>query len=74
MDEGERRSAADRRATHLAWSITSYLISGMLVYGGLGALVDRWTGHTSLFAPIGVVAGLAAALYLAIARINTLDD
>jgi ATP synthase protein I len=73
MDEGDRRSEADRRAATAAWSVSSYLLSGMLVYGGLGWLLDRWTGHDSLFTPIGVIVGLAAGLYLSIARINAID-
>ncbi|WP_067910631.1 AtpZ/AtpI family protein [Actinomadura rubrobrunea] len=65
--EGQRpdpESDADHRAfANAAWSIPSYLLSGMAVYGGLGWLLDRWLG-TSALLPIGVVVGLALALYL----------
>lgn len=56
------------READAAWSIISTLISGIAVWGGIGWLVDRWTGHSALFLPIGVVVGVAAALYLIVVR------
>ncbi len=47
-----------------AWAVLSRLIGGIVVWGGIGWLVDRWTGHQALFLPIGIVVGIAAALYL----------
>ena len=52
------------------WSITGYLLAGMVFYGGLGWLVDRWAGTTNVFAPIGVVFGLAAGLYLTFQQLS----
>lgn len=49
--------------TNAAWSIPSYLLSGMAVYGGAGWLLDRWLG-TSALLPIGILVGLGLALYL----------
>jgi F0F1-type ATP synthase assembly protein I len=49
-------------------ALISYLISGIVVYGGLGWLVDRWLGFTSLFFPIGLVLGVAAGGYLGYMR------
>ncbi|SEF91867.1 Putative F0F1-ATPase subunit Ca2+/Mg2+ transporter [Thermomonospora echinospora] len=49
--------------TNAAWSIPSYLLSGMAVYGGIGWLLDRWLG-TSALLPIGILVGLGLALYL----------
>jgi F0F1-type ATP synthase assembly protein I len=40
------------------WTLFSYLIAGMIVYGGLGWLVAHWTGHPMIF-PIGMLIGLA---------------
>ncbi|GAA1531651.1 hypothetical protein GCM10009678_12300 [Actinomadura kijaniata] len=57
-DESDHRGFANA-----AWSIPSYILSGMAVYGGLGWLLDRWLG-TSALLPIGVLVGLALALYL----------
>lgn len=48
----------------LGTSILSYLIGGLVLYGGLGWLLDHWTGHEALFLPIGLVVGIAASLYL----------
>jgi ATP synthase protein I len=62
MGEDERPAAGQLHDA--AWSITSYLLSGMLVWGGVGWLIDRWTGHDVLFFPIGVIVGIVAALYL----------
>lgn len=47
--------------------ILSYLISGLLFYGGLGWLADRWL-NTTLWLPIGLIAGTAASTYLVIKR------
>ena len=49
-------------------ALISYLITGMLVYGGIGWLLDRWLGFDSLFLPIGVVFGVAAGGYLGYMR------
>lgn len=49
------------------WAITSYLIGGMICYGGIGWLIGRWTGIAVLF-PIGILFGLGLALALVIFR------
>jgi ATP synthase protein I len=40
------------------WSVFSYLISGLLAYGGIGWVIAHFT-HVSLFFPIGMLVGLA---------------
>jgi len=40
----------------------------MLIYGGIGWLIDRWTGHSALFLPIGLVVGIALSLVLVFVR------
>jgi len=40
------------------WTIFSYLISGLLAYGGIGWVISHFT-HVSLFFPIGMLVGLA---------------
>jgi hypothetical protein len=47
--------------------VFSYLLSGMIVYGGLGWLIGRWV-HSVLLFPIGMVVGLALAIVLVIFR------
>lgn len=69
---GQRPEDSDPHADHrrfasAAWSVPSYLLSGMAVYGGLGWLLDRWLGTSALF-PIGILIGLGLALYLVYIR------
>jgi hypothetical protein len=47
--------------------IVSYLISGMLVYGGIGWLVGRAV-HLELLFPLGLAVGLGIALWWVIYR------
>ncbi|MBI3687653.1 MAG: AtpZ/AtpI family protein [Actinobacteria bacterium] len=49
------------------WAVLGTLIAGMAVWGGAGALLDRWLG-TRAFLPIGVIAGTAAAVYLIVVK------
>lgn len=46
-----------------AWSIVSYILSGLLFWGGVGWLIDRWLG-TTFFLLIGLLVGASASLYL----------
>ncbi|MFI6599811.1 AtpZ/AtpI family protein [Nonomuraea sp. NPDC050536] len=65
MSEQERRPENDGRDfADAMWSIPSYLLAGMAIYGGLGWLLDRWLGLSALF-PIGVVFGVMLSGYLA---------
>ncbi len=48
----------------MAWSIIGTLLAGVLVWGGIGYLLDRWTGLSGLFTAIGAVVGAAGAFYL----------
>lgn len=73
--EGERQDAprTSSSTANAAWSIVSYLLSGILVWGGVGWLIDRWRGGGPVFFPIGVLVGVAAALYLVFVRIHSTD-
>ena len=51
------------RDANEAWSIVSYLISGMVFWGGLGWVLARWTGFEG-FIPIGLIIGIVVAFYL----------
>ena len=48
-------------------TIFSYLLSGMLLYGGLGWLISHWTGISLIF-PLGMLFGLALSIWLIIYR------
>jgi ATP synthase protein I len=45
------------------WSIFSYLLSGLIVWGGIGALVNHFF-HLRLALPIGLLIGITASFYL----------
>lgn len=49
------------------WQILSYMLAGMIFYGGLGWLVSRWTGITLLF-PLGMILGVVLSVLLIIFR------
>jgi F0F1-type ATP synthase assembly protein I len=51
-----------------AWSIIGTLLGGILVWGGIGFLLDRWLDLRWLFLPIGMVVGMGAAIYLVYLR------
>lgn len=55
-----------------AWSIISYILSGILFWGGLGWLLDRWlfgsSGESSLIVACGVLVGTVAGGYLGYMR------
>jgi ATP synthase protein I len=49
------------------WSVVSYLVGGMVLYGGIGWLIARWT-HIAILFPIGLLLGIALALLLVVFR------
>jgi ATP synthase protein I len=51
-----------------AWSITGTLLAGILVWGGIGFLLDRWLDIRWLFLPIGMVIGVGASIYVVYVR------
>jgi ATP synthase protein I len=46
---------------HDGWRVLSYLLGGMLIYGGLGWLVGHWTGISVLF-PLGMILGVGLGI------------
>jgi ATP synthase protein I len=46
---------------HDGWRVLSYLLGGMLIYGGLGWLIGHWTGISVLF-PLGMILGLGLGI------------
>ena len=52
---------------NVGMTVFSYLLAGMLAYGGLGWLIAHWTG-LSLFFPLGMLFGLALTIWLVIYR------
>jgi ATP synthase protein I len=45
------------------WTIFGYLLSGLLFWGGVGYLADRFLG-TSYLTLVGILMGMGGGLYL----------
>jgi ATP synthase protein I len=43
------------------WRVFSYMIGGMVLYGGIGWLVGHWTGISLLF-PLGMIFGIVLSV------------
>lgn len=50
------------------WAVTSTLVAGMTVWGGIGLLVDRLVGTSHVFLAIGVILGAAGGTYIVYLR------
>lgn len=57
----------ERSETDAGFRVLSILIAGLAFYGGLGWLLDSWL-QTSWMLPVGIIVGMAAGVYLVIAR------
>jgi ATP synthase protein I len=49
------------------WRYFSYMIGGMVFYGGVGWLIGRWTGIPILFG-LGMVLGIVLSVVMIIFR------
>ena len=58
----------------IGWAITSTLIAGMLLMGGLGYLVDALLGTERVFTGIGFVLGGALGVYAVYLRYGRGSD
>ena len=56
--------------TGIGMTAVSYLLAGMLVWGGIGWLVDHWVGTRGIFAGLGAVLGMAGGVYLIVRRLG----
>jgi len=58
-----RTAAAEGRAEGLdiGWTVSGYLISGMLAYGLIGWLIGRAV-HVAVLLPVGMLVGLAISI------------
>jgi hypothetical protein len=62
-----RRPGRRPGGSDIVWSILGTLVAGVLAWGGIGWLLDRWLGTRFLVA-VGVLVGAAGAFYLIIRR------
>ena len=51
------------------WHAFGYIVSGVLLYGFLGWLSDRWLG-TSFLVAVGILVGAGLGIYMTWARFN----
>ncbi|HEX2301769.1 MAG TPA: AtpZ/AtpI family protein [Pseudonocardiaceae bacterium] len=56
----------------IGWGITGTMLSGILVWGGIGWLLDRWW-ETRFLTPVGMLLGLAAAIYLIVVKYGAVE-
>ncbi len=47
-----------------AWTISSRMISGIVLYAGLGWLISLWWGNRSVLIAVGAFVGLGLSYYL----------
>jgi F0F1-type ATP synthase assembly protein I len=60
-------TASHGSGAETGWAIIGTMISGMAVWGGAGWLLDHWL-DTRVFFPVGIILGMAVAIYLVVAR------
>ena len=67
MSESGPEQEPPGRGAEMVWSIIGTLVAGVLAWGGIGWLLDRWLGTRYLVA-VGILVGMAGAFYLIIKR------
>jgi F0F1-type ATP synthase assembly protein I len=56
----------------MGWGITGTMLSGIIVWGGVGWLLDRWL-ETRVFILVGTMLGLTVAIYLIVVKYGAVD-
>jgi F0F1-type ATP synthase assembly protein I len=62
MQGRDRREAW--RGADQAWEIIGLLLAGILVWGGIGWLLDRLFDFTDVLLPIGMLLGAGVSIWL----------
>ena len=52
------------------WAIFRRLVSGILIYGGLGWLIGSWLNKVEMFVAAGVILGISLALYMTFKQLS----
>lgn len=65
--DDEREQA--RKADATMWTIVGHMVSAIVVYGGLGYLLGRWTGHPILLL-FGTLFGVGLSLWYTIHTVS----
>ena len=63
--EKRARKQQSTKGQNDGWTATGTLLSGIIVWGGIGWLVGLWTGWVGCL-PIGVIIGAALGVYLVV--------
>ncbi len=67
----EQKNFPNRKTTSDdPWAIVGRLISGILIYGGLGWLIGSWFNKVELFVAAGSILGIGLALYMTYKQLN----
>lgn len=61
--DGDSKNQGPRGEDNAFWTILGYMISGLLIWGGIGWGLDRWL-NTEYFLMGGLLLGMGSALYL----------
>ncbi|MBS42223.1 MAG: hypothetical protein CMH83_03400 [Nocardioides sp.] len=64
---------ADERPRGDPWHAFGYLVAGVMLYGSIGWLLDRWWG-TGFMVAIGILLGAVLGLYLTWTRFRIPED
>lgn len=67
-DNGDRRGWDTANS---AWIIFSHLLTGILLYAGIGWVLSIWLGHRPLLIAGGAIIGMFLAIYLIYRRLET---
>lgn len=52
------------------WAIFGRLVSGILIYGGLGWLIGSWFNKVEMFVAAGAILGISLALYMTFKQLS----
>lgn len=61
---------AHRSGDQLGGAALGYLIAGIGVWGGAGWLVDHWLGLPHIGLLVGMIGGMAGAVYLIVKKLD----
>ncbi|MGC4893151.1 hypothetical protein [Micromonospora sp. DT31] len=70
-DDPRSRTPDEHSSEGAAGAVVGYLLAGILVWGGLGWLAERFLGlPTGIGVAVGMMLGAAGAIYLIMKRLS----
>jgi ATP synthase protein I len=71
MTDGQPPKRPDDAAgANMGWTAVGYLLAGMAVWGFVGWLVDQWLKWEGIATAIGIIVGMALAIYLIVRKLG----